>query len=207
MEIYRILWAGNEPTNHSDHLHVEGSPKRSGEPPYSRIDTPAITGIIAAMNERFGKGGYFNGGEGWSDMGVYHRRYIANTTIWSQHAYSNAIDIGPYYGVEEQQPFYDFLTGANDMALTAKQEQFVRDMYDFAVHGDRWLGDERISGYAMASDGGFAGPAVDLVRVLNPAKVTDFNNRLKKLERAGTAVDIDAIVEAVIAEVIERLEG
>ena len=33
------------------------------------------------------------------------------TTVWSQHAWANALDVGPYHGVDEQQRFYDFLMG------------------------------------------------------------------------------------------------
>lgn len=50
------------------------------------------------------------------------------------------------------------------MALTPEQEKFIQDMYDFVVQGTRWVDGERVSGYAAASDGSFAGAAVDLVR-------------------------------------------
>ena len=48
--------------------------------------------------------------------------------------------------------------------LTPEQEKFVQDMYEFAVLGTRWVGNQKVVGHAASSDGSFAGPAVDLVR-------------------------------------------
>ena len=65
----------------------------------------------------------------------------------------------------------DLATGLVEepMALTPEQEQFVVDMYDFVVNGTRWVAQPngtvaKVAGYATASDGSFAGPAVDLIR-------------------------------------------
>lgn len=110
-----ILWAGND-EDHDNHLHIEGLPKLTGEPP---LDYPGMTNslwsIWIALHEQFGKSAYFLDDDtddtDWTHMGWYNRRPIAGTDIWSQHAYANALDVGPYIGVKAQQPFYDFLTG------------------------------------------------------------------------------------------------
>lgn len=100
LPVAKILWA---PTNsaHYNHLHVEG-PHVDGtlEEDCTPVWTPAVREIWDALSAEF---------PGWSNMGVFNCRNIAGTNIPSQHAFSNAIDIGPYYGVEEQLPFYNFL--------------------------------------------------------------------------------------------------
>ena len=119
LPVLKILWA---PTNaaHYDHLHVEGDPKVEGTlADCSSTWTPAVRQIWEALDEQF---------PGWTTLGVFNCRNIANTSIPSQHAFSNAIDIGPYYGVEEQQKFYDFLTGEDEM--TPEQEAVLNAILD-----------------------------------------------------------------------------
>lgn len=131
LPIAKILWA---PTNaaHYNHLHVEGAPTRGGD--CTSQWTPAIRQIVDALNDRFGTGGHYQVWDdsfGWTHMGVYNCRDIAGTTIPSQHSFSNAIDIGPYYGVEQQQKFLDFLTGKEeDMPLS---DSDIQRIWRFAV--------------------------------------------------------------------------
>lgn len=121
LPVERILWA---PTNsaHHNHLHVVGQPREDGYPPHSHPGTTdSLAEIIAALDEEFGEGGHWQTWDdtlGWTHMGIYNRRYIGGTTVWSQHAYANAIDIGPYYGIEQQQKFYDFLTRKEEDELS-----------------------------------------------------------------------------------------
>jgi hypothetical protein len=124
LPVLKIIWAGNDSSGaHWNHLHVEGIPKQTGTPPLSNPGmTDSVWAIYVALSQQFGQPAYMSGGD-WNHMGWYNRRYIAGTTIWTQHSWSNAIDIGPYYGVEEQQRFYDFLTGADDMAILTDDEQ------------------------------------------------------------------------------------
>ena len=151
LPIKSILWA---PSNaaHYNHLHVEGDPRFTGTPPALNPGmSPAIQVIYAALTKEFGKPSYMTGGD-WTHMGWYNRRRIAGTSVWSQHAWSNALDIGPYYGVAQQKKFYDFLTNTgDDMALTADEEKFVKDMFKAVVT-------ER------NSNGSFAGYSVDHLR-------------------------------------------
>ena len=168
-----ILWARSNAA-HNNHLHVEPPSRISGEPPSSNPGmTAGLVKIVDELVRVFGPTAYMTPPEGgWSNMGYYNRRYIAGTTTWSQHAYANAIDIGPYYGVAEQQKFYDFLIGKEieTVALTKQEEDFIKDMYAFAVGGDRWVNNpetglvERVAGHAKPSDGSFAGAAVDMAR-------------------------------------------
>ncbi len=125
LPIHKILWA---PTNaaHHNHLHVEGSPAKTGTPPLERQPmTPSVKAIYDALTVEFGTPYYFldtpPAPPNWSHMGWYNRRPIEGTNTWSQHSWSNALDIGPYYGVQGQQKFYDFLTtyGDDDMASPA----------------------------------------------------------------------------------------
>lgn len=119
LPIERILWAGNR-NDHDDHLHVEGSPSSTGTPPLTRPPmTPSLIRIYDALTQEFGAPYYFTSRPpplpNWSHMGWYNRRPIrTNAAVWSQHAYSNALDIGPYYGKASQQRFYDFLTNYDD---------------------------------------------------------------------------------------------
>lgn len=117
LPILRILWAGNN-SLHQDHLHVEGTPSRTGTPPLAKQNmTASVLTIYTALAVEFGQPAYFQDemppAPCWSHMGWYNRRKIAGSSVWSQHAWANALDIGPYDGVEEQQRFYDFLTGVS----------------------------------------------------------------------------------------------
>jgi hypothetical protein len=132
LPIRRILWAGND-SSHHDHLHVEGEPGKSGSPPLTNPGmTPSVKAVWNAMTERYGTGYYFTQTPppepNWSNMGIFNRRQIAGTTTWSQHAWANAIDIGPLYG-SAQQPVYDYLTTYgedDDMAFTADEEKELK---------------------------------------------------------------------------------
>lgn len=119
-----ILWAKNRPSDHNNHLHVEPPPPRkTGVPPLKNPGmSPGVRVIYDALVVEFGTGYYFTDPEPptalhWSHMGGWNRRKIAGTQTWSQHAWWNALDIGPYYGVAEQQRFYDFLTGLPTIPL------------------------------------------------------------------------------------------
>lgn len=133
LPIRLILWAGNNP-NHADHLHVEGLPKQTGNPPYTNPGmTPSVQTIYTALEAEFGKGKYFQdpGAAEWTHMGWYNRRKIAGTDIWSQHAWGNALDIGPYT-LAEQQKFYDFLT--QEDAVSAPKDWDTEDIAAFQTH-------------------------------------------------------------------------
>lgn len=111
---------------HWNHIHVEPPTKKYGTPPLSVSGmTPGTQAIYDALEAEFGKGAYFNDvahhwepnkfvidepGIGWVHMGYYNRRKIAGSTSWSQHSWANALDIGPYYGAQ-QDKFADFLRG------------------------------------------------------------------------------------------------
>jgi hypothetical protein len=127
-QVGTILWAKNRPKDHYNHLHVEPPTRRTGTPPLTNPGmTDGVKAIYDGLTARFGPGYYFtdprSADADWSHMGGWNRRMIAGTNTWSQHAWWNALDIGPFYGVEEQQRFYDFLTGqetqgGDDMPLT-----------------------------------------------------------------------------------------
>lgn len=118
-----ILWAGNNSAHHN-HLHVEPpstyrgyTDGRGDQPPTTTSGmTDGVRAIYDALVERFGVGRYFTVADGadWTHMGWYNRRPISGSKRWSQHAWGNAIDIGPYYGVKEQEEFYNFLTGREE---------------------------------------------------------------------------------------------
>jgi hypothetical protein len=132
LPIKSILWA---PSNsaHYNHLHVEGDPRFTGTPPLGNPGmSPSVQVIYAALIDEFGMPAYMTGGD-WTHMGWYNRRPIAGTNSWSQHSWANALDIGPYYGVEEQQRFYDFLTGQQLPQQEADMQRpswFSQDMLD-----------------------------------------------------------------------------
>ena len=108
-----ILWAKSN-SAHTDHLHVEPPARQTGTPPASSGMSEGVRKIYDELVRVFGPTAYFPNADAtteWTHMGWFNRRYIAGTTTWSQHAYGNALDIGPYHGVEQQQKFYDFLTG------------------------------------------------------------------------------------------------
>lgn len=139
LPIHRIIWAPDNDA-HWNHLHVEGIPHMAqDELPTDGIWTPAIGAIFDALDARYGAGEHFiiDPDAAWTHMGVYNPRYIGGTTIWSQHAGANAIDIGPYYGVEEQQEFYDFLTRKEeDMTETQARIEVAVGVYE---RTGRWM--------------------------------------------------------------------
>lgn len=101
LPIDRIIWAPDNRA-HYNHLHVEGYPRPSGTlADCTSQRTAALLEILDALNEFF---------PGWDSLGIYNCRNIAGTNTPSQHAFSNAVDVGPYYGVGQQQPFFDMLT-------------------------------------------------------------------------------------------------
>lgn len=127
LPIAKIIWYKTDPGPHGNHLHVEGDPRfAQWEMPTNGIWTPAINAIVDALDDRYGEGEHFiiDPDAPWTHMGVYNPRYISGTTIWSQHAGANAIDIGPYYD-EEQQEFYDFLTGKEEYM---NKEEILREL-------------------------------------------------------------------------------
>ncbi len=152
---------------HADHVHVEPPIKMRHIPPLRNPGmSPGVSVIYNALTQRFGRGVYFldsNGrytgndpGVGWTHMGGWNRRFIGGTSTWSQHAYWNALDIGPYID-EAQQPFIDFLRGRDggtlpDMAFTPEQEQWLKDFIAAAE--------------AVGTTPGFVGPVVKATRAL-----------------------------------------
>jgi hypothetical protein len=119
-----ILWAKSNAA-HYDHIHVEPSTRSAGVPPLKNPGmTDGVRFIYEALEKEFGPGAYFvnpPAGTKWTHMGGWNRRYIGGTTIWSQHAWWNALDIGPYFGVEQQQDFYDFLVALRDGTLEEEE--------------------------------------------------------------------------------------
>lgn len=127
---------------HGDHIHAEPEETMSGVPPRSNPGmTPGVDAIYRALSEEFGPGEYFLDGSGryvgndpgvyWTHMGGYNRRKIAGSSTWSQHSWWNALDIGPYVGINAQQKFIDFLIdhttqGGYNTLLTAKEEENVK---------------------------------------------------------------------------------
>lgn len=121
-EVGTILWAGNR-DDHFNHLHVEppsifiGYIDGRGEQPpgFNPGRTSPLNNIFDGLIERFGTPAYYLdtgiAKPDWYHMGWYNHRNIGGSKRWSQHAWANAIDIGPYYGVEQQRKFFDFLTG------------------------------------------------------------------------------------------------
>jgi hypothetical protein len=111
--VRNVIWATTNSAHHN-HLHVDVYPKMTGTPPGKWQITQGVKDLLAALEERFGPYAYFTEKKAntkWTHMGWYNHRKVAGSTTWSQHAWGNALDIGPYYGVEEQQVFYDFLMG------------------------------------------------------------------------------------------------
>lgn len=150
---------------HADHVHVEPATKKSGTPPKTNPGmTAGVKAIYDALEAEFGPGRYFldskgryvgnDKGVGWTHMGGWNRRPIAGSSSWSQHAWWNALDIGPYYGAD-QDKFIKFLkentgkeikTEDNDMAILTEKEQqhlrtFLKELEDVGSHVNfvRWL--------------------------------------------------------------------
>lgn len=132
-----VIWAATN-AQHHNHLHVDVDPKASSVPPKTSVRTAAVTTLLGLLTDEFGPTAYFQSEDAadaaWTHMGWYNRRRIAGSTTWSQHAYGNALDIGPYYGENAQRDFYDFLTGPKPqkeedrMAFTVKQEKVLKDL-------------------------------------------------------------------------------
>lgn len=151
MNVGTILWAGNR-ADHYNHLHVEPDRRYVGytdgrgvQPPTKDAGmTVGLAQIYATLVDRFGPTKYFEnpGRVNWTHMGIYNRRPIAGSARWSQHAYSNAIDIGPYYGVKDQQKFYDFLTG--------KDHNMPSEPFE-VIAGIKWYDVDKWSPWADAS--------------------------------------------------------
>lgn len=155
---------------HFNHIHVSGKPMHYGEPPLNYPGwTAAILEVYDALEFHFGPGAYFMDVDHhwednrfviddpdvkWTHMGVYNRRKIAGSTSWSQHAYANGLDIGPYYGIEQQAPFVEFLERADHVIL--------RDM--FTEHEIKELKGLVAALDSVGSNGGFAAEAVKLIR-------------------------------------------
>lgn len=96
----RIVLTANYNAAHYSHLHVEGIPKKYGTPPLTNPGMPDSTQeIYDAILD------YFPG----TRIGIYKRRYISGTTRWSQHSWSNGLDVYAY-GAAAQKPIYDMLT-------------------------------------------------------------------------------------------------
>lgn len=119
-----ILWAKSNAAHH-DHIHVEPDTRSGGVPPLKNPGMTSGVGFIYdALEKEFGPGAYFvnpPAGTKWTHMGGWNRRTIAGTSTWSQHAWWNALDIGPYYGVAGQQEFYDFLIALRDGTLEEEE--------------------------------------------------------------------------------------
>ena len=99
LPVERILWYKTN-SAHRDHLHVVGYPRKTGTPPLTNPGMPASTReIYDAILD------YFPG----TRIGIYNRRPIAGTSTWSQHSWSNALDVYAY-GAAGQQKFFDMLT-------------------------------------------------------------------------------------------------
>ena len=144
LPIARILWAGND-SDHagpSGHLHVEGQPNFRGTPPLSNPGmSQSVQIVYEAMRAEYGTPYYFQDpappAPSWSHMGWYNRRKIAGSNTWSQHAWANALDIGPLRTVAEQQEYYDFLTGAQTPTPPEEDVMFTKG-YDEADWRKLW---------------------------------------------------------------------
>ena len=192
LPIAKIIWAGSDRTgNHDNHLHVEGDPIFTGTPPLTNPGmSPSVKIIYEALKRRFGTTAYFLDAKAkdadWTHMGWYNRRKIAGSTTWSQHSWSNAIDLGPYWYVKEQQVFYDFLTGREAARI---EDMFTADELKILKDLCRAVQEEKSSGY-------FAREAIRLVR-----RERDYP--LHKPEKGGLVPHkhrISATVEAVTGD-------
>lgn len=171
--IIGVLLDANYNQAHNDHIHVEPPTQMSGTPPHTNPGmTDGIKIIYDALEEQFGPGEYFldeNGryvgndpGVYWTHMGGYNRRYIAGTTRWSQHAWWNALDIGPYVGIEDQQKFIDFLVdhvtegGYNDMPQFSDKTAEILQQVANAIAAKDSHGDALTYVIDAIRDGGLA---------------------------------------------------
>lgn len=191
LPIKSILWA---PTNtaHNNHLHVEGDPRFTGTPPANNPGmSDSVWTIYVALAERFGEPAYFQdkrSSTDWTHMGWYNRRPIAGTSTWSQHSWSNALDIGPYYGVAQQQKFYDFLTGKED-AMAHKHNPMPSDLPRSWADGvwEEWVVRSDTDGATRTFDFYREDLAWVYSRVIQPLekKVAALEARVKTLEQGG----------------------
>ncbi len=115
----RLILTAHYNSAHYNHLHVEGIPKQTGTPPETNPGMPDSTReIYEAVRKYFPD----------AHIGVYNRRYIGGTTTWSQHSWSNALDIYAY-GPAAQLPIYEMLTapdppeGGDELAHLSESEQ------------------------------------------------------------------------------------
>lgn len=188
LSVGTILWAKNRPGDHNNHLHVEPPTRMAGIPPTTNPGmTAGVKVIFDALEERFGPGAYFVDapvGTAWTHMGGWNRRSIAGSSSWSQHAWWNALDIGPYYGTVDQQVFYDFLTGIDqgddEMALTDRQLKMIVDM-------DHWLAE-------IGSDGTFPRFVVPWFRKLSGLSP----EALAELEESDEVDALEAKLDALL---------
>lgn len=129
--IGRIIWAGSDRSGaHDDHLHVEpvetfsGRTDGTGDQPLTWFQiTDGVRAIMAALDARLGdRHSYFlvdGERQSWDDwdwlhMGIWNRRPISGSLTWSQHAWGNAIDIGPLDGIDAQRPVYEVLSAIKE---------------------------------------------------------------------------------------------
>ncbi len=118
---------------------------------------------------------------GTTGRGIYNRRYIAGTTTWTQHSWSNAVDLGWLYGVKQQQKVYNFLTGREEHV--EYEEIGGYKYYDV----DEWPSWAEPSIKAAIVDGTIIGRSIDP----NDPKKREFD--------AG-----DAVTRAELAVVLKR---
>ncbi len=111
-----ILGAGYNAA-HKSHLHVEGKPKKYGTPPLTNPGMPASTRKIhAAVKEFFPS----------TIIQIYNRRKISGTSTWSQHSWSNALDIFAD-GYSNQLAIFNMLTA--DTKPEGGGEEDMKEVY------------------------------------------------------------------------------
>lgn len=195
-------WTYNDA--HFNHVHVEPPVDMTGVPPFTNPGmTAGIKAIYDALVDEFGPTTYFAYADhhwedgkyvlddpdyGWTHMGGWNRRYVGSGTTWSQHAWWNALDIGPYY-YEDQQPFIDFLKGVEVPQFTEHEEMMLK-----------WLVKEFAEGNTnpdFLNEG-------NLIRDIRKNLITkdELDAALAKLPAGGT---VDADARASAAEALSKL--